>query len=229
MKSVEYDSISRNWEFIERHSEINVPRILDAARRQSRLNGSHPQSLSQTRFIVLEAQILHAQSVILVADDPLPLALSLMPTIPDGGSLTVIVTSSGSLQSVRDSLKSQANNRLLLRIIESSPSTFLSRLNSDDYDLIVVSGQAENYTACFQASSTILHRGGLMILTDALANHMNPGHGLIDPADRSAKTVALRTILRTLDESSTFQSVLLSIGTGVILARRSDPPRPRMA
>lgn len=226
MKSAEYEGISRGWEYIERQARAQEPRTLSAARRDSQRRGTNPESVAQTRFLSLESQILHARSIIIVGADPLILSLALLPTLPDDGSLTVIVTSPASTEQVRSTVRKAAGPRVLLRIVESDPASYLARLNARTYDLIVVSGQASNYSAAFSAASRILRREGILALTDALATHLNPEHGLPDPADRSEKATTLRSILRSLKESSTFQSVLLPVGTGLILARRSDPPRP---
>ena len=96
-------------------------------------------------------------------------------------------------------------------------SVFLPRLNANDYDLIVVAGDAENYAATFAQASRLLRVHGVIVFTDVLALEDGQG-GMINLADRSDKAIAMRELLTTVEDDEGFESMLTPDGTGLLIA-----------
>ena len=63
----------------------------------------------------------------------------------------------------------------------------------------------------------LLQKHGLLILTDSFAQSSEK-EGLLNPADRSEKTVLLRSLLEDLRESTVFESLPLPVSDGLTLA-----------
>ena len=83
--------------------------------------------------------------------------------------------------------------------------------------VIVVAGDAENYAATFAQASRLLRVHGVIVFTDVLALEDGQG-GVINPADRSDKAIAMRELLTTVEDDEGFESTLTPDGTGLLIA-----------
>lgn len=204
-------------------------RVAKAVRHEPGDELAHP--ISQSLFIRLQVQALHAQNIILVCDNDSDTAVTLYATLlhladPSAATLTVVCGEGSATQLKKLLLQlaqpSQPSSRLQtrLRVVEDNPATFLKRLTPASYDMLLVSGQAHNYVASYAAAPSPLRPNGLLILTDACASADNPHGGVTEKVDQSTKTVTLRSILLSLQKSDDFDSVLLPIGTGLLYGLR---------
>jgi hypothetical protein len=225
----EYDILARNWEYAEtaarqnRLAQTGLPtRMARQLRHEAGDELAHP--VSQTLFLRLQLRAAKARSVILVCDDNPDTAAALYATLATTPSavLTVVCRegSASGLKRLLLPLTQSSQTLARLRVVEASPSDYLTRLTPDSYDAIVVSGRHDNYTATMAAAATLLHQNGLLLLTDMLASANNPAGGVAIKVDRGTKTVAMRALLADLQEDETFDSVLLPIGTGLLLGLR---------
>ena len=102
--------------------------------------------------------------------------------------------------------------------MNASAGVFLPRLNAENYDLIVVAGDPENY-ARLRAGSTpaetacrdCLHR------CTCLDSATSAG-GVLNPANRDAKSIAMRELLETVESDERFVTALTPTGTGLLVA-----------
>lgn len=229
MRQSEYDILARNWEYAETAARQSgrVGQGLPARTARLLRHGAddeldHPAS--QTLFLRLELQAVDAHNVILVCDDDPDTAAALYATLAGTGSATLtVVCREGSARDLRKlllPLTQSTGTQARLRVVEADPKTYLDRLTPDSYDALIVSGQAGNYRPATSAAATLLSHNGLLLLTDALASADNPAGGVAMKVDRGEKTVAMRSLLADLQDDDHFDSVLLPIGTGLLLGLR---------
>ena len=96
---------------------------------------------------------------------------------------------------------------------------FLPRLNAETYDLIVVAGDAENYAASFEQAPRLLKKHGVIVFTDVLAfDAATSAGGVLNPANRDTKSIAMRTLLETVESDERFITALTPTGTGLLVA-----------
>ena len=67
------------------------------------------------------------------------------------------------------------------------------------------------------AQARLLRVHGVIVFTDVLALEDGQG-GVINPADRSDKAIAMRELLTTVEDDEGFESTLTPDGTGLLIA-----------
>ena len=88
-----------------------------------------------------------------------------------------------------------------------------------NYDLIVVAGDAENYGASFEQAPRLLKKHGVIVFTDILAfDSATSAGGVLNPANRDAKSIAMRGLLETVESDERFVTALTPTGTGLLVA-----------
>ena len=106
-----------------------------------------------------------------------------------------------------------------MRVVNAKASEFLPRLNGEDYDLIVVAGDPDNYAPTFEQAPRLLRTRGVIAFTDMLALEGEDGNGgVLNPADRSDKATAMRELLHTIEADERFDTALTPTGTGLLIA-----------
>ena len=106
-----------------------------------------------------------------------------------------------------------------LRAVNAPVDVFLPRLNAENYDLIVVAGDAENYGASFEQAPRLLKKHGVIVFTDILAfDSATSAGGVLNPANRDAKSIAMRGLLETVESDERFVTALTPTGTGLLVA-----------
>ena len=160
-----------------------------------------------------EAQFLRA-----VGTGSLVETLQLAHALDNKGLLTAVDSTAQGIALIRKAFAElQDETDTTLRAVNAPASVFLPRLNANDYDLIVVAGDAENYAATFAQASRLLRVHGVIVFTDVLALEDGQG-GVINPADRSDKAIAMRELLTTVEDDEGFESTLTPDGTGLLIA-----------
>jgi len=92
-----------------------------------------------------------------------------------------------------------------LRAVNASAGVFLPRLNAENYDLIVVAGDSENYAAAFAQAPRLLKPHAAIVFTDVLAfDSATSAGGVLNPANRDAKSIAMRELLETVESDERF-------------------------
>lgn len=217
-----YTRAALAWKFIE---EKNADRADDLSTRisQKALHGESENSFvsfCQANFLELQAKLIHARTALIIGfNDGIEIP-ALVNGMNHEGQLTVVASSAQATTRAREIFDEiQETSSTKLRCVNTDAQTFLPRLNAHDYDVLVVTGDAENYTAAVQDAHRLLRTGGLLFLTDAMALTVPDCRGGVpDAADRSNKAVALREIIRSMEEDENFDSSLTPVGTGLLIA-----------
>ena len=92
----------------------------------------------------------------------------------------------------------------------------LKNLGKDEaFDFVFIDADKENYLAYFEMSLDRLEPGGLI----AVDNTLWSGR-VLDPSDRNAGTVAIRTFNEAVARDDRVETLILPIGDGLTLIRR---------
>ncbi|MBT1163537.1 O-methyltransferase [Bifidobacterium felsineum] len=218
MDKTQYTNLAKAWEFAEDHALQREARPVAAAREVAERAGQPQGSAAQAQLLALLARITGASSVIAIGTGSLVETMQLVHALNGTGQLTAVDSTAQGIAMIRKAFSElQDNTDTSLRAVNAAASVFLPRLNANDYDMIVVAGDAANYAATFAQASRLLRSHGLIAFTDALATYGDHG-GVLDAADRSAKAVAMRELIATVEEDENFESTLTPDGTGLLLA-----------
>ena len=96
--------------------------------------------------------------------------MQLAHALDNKGLLTAVDSTAQGIALIRKAFAElQDETDTTLRAVNAPASVFLPRLNANDYDLIVVAGDAENYAATFAQASRLLRVHGVIVFTDVLA------------------------------------------------------------
>ncbi|OZG69375.1 O-methyltransferase [Bifidobacterium eulemuris] len=214
MDRMQHTNHAKTWEFAEDRAFAHQSQALIEVRASAEQAGAPQTSAAQAELLSLMVTLTGAQSVIAVGTCSLVETLALLEGLRDGGQLTAVDSSAQGIAMIRNIFHTlEDETQTSLRAVNADVNVFLPRLNANDYDLIVVSGDAANYQATLDQAPRLLSERGAIVFTDVLARG-----GVLDAADRSEKTVAMRAFLESLEANEEFESTLTPDGTGMVIA-----------
>ncbi|MCH4160482.1 MAG: methyltransferase [Bifidobacterium sp.] len=219
MNKTSYTNLSKAWEFTESYALDEQRAYLQEVRSKVEAQGHEQGSAAQARFLRMLVGLTNARSVILVGTAAAVETIEIIDAMHGSGQLTVVDSSSDGaavIRSIFNDLDNVSDTRM--RVVNATAGVFLPRLNADDYDLIVVTGDASNYTATYQQSSRLLKQGGATVFTDMMGFAApDSSGGLLNPVDREPKTLELRSLLNLVENDEHTESALIPVGTGMLL------------
>lgn len=216
-----YTNQAKAWEYAERRAAAHCPKAAQDARHAAEQAGVPVGSAAQDAFLAMLVRLTGASSVIAVGTRSLTETMALVEGLDGAGHLTVVDSSAQGVDLVRRTFASQADTATTLRAVHAQAADFLPRLNGEDYDLIVVAGDGASYRPVLDQASRLLRNHGALVMLDVLAfADRNAKGGVTNPADRSDKAVAMRVLLDALDEATDFETTLIPVGTGLLIARK---------
>lgn len=223
-----YNTLARAWQFAEnRASEHQSHAMREACATLEGPEETSRASAVQASLLTLLARLAGVSSVIAVGSGNVTETMALAEGLDGHGMLTAVDSSRGGIDAVRrafavlSSERSEREGSITLRAVNAKPGEFLPRLNAEDYDMIMVAGDAANYADTFVQAPRLLRANGMLVLTDVLAfDAQSARGGVLNPADRSDKAVAMRALLESVDATEEFEVTLLPVGTGLIVARK---------
>ena len=104
---------------------------------------------------------------------------------------------------------------LHLRPAQETLAELLQRNGAGAFDFAFIDADKTGYDAYYEACLALLRPGGLIAIDNVLWSGT-----VADPADQKPDTVALRAITAKVRDDSRVDACLLSIGDGVLLARK---------
>ena len=153
-----------------RNTRANVNPMRDRHPYAADESGQLQGSAAQARLLGMLVRITGAASVIAVGTGSLVETLQLAHALDNKGLLTAVDSTAQGIALIRKAFAElQDETDTTLRAVNAPASVFLPRLNANDYDLIVVAGDAENYAATFAQASRLLRVHGVIVFTDVLA------------------------------------------------------------
>lgn len=101
------------------------------------------------------------------------------------------------------------------RFINGRALEVLPRLAASTYNLVVLDALPEETTSYVEHAERVLKPGGALVIPNGLSFG-----NVADPAKRDPHTVAMREVLRRLEESDSWTTTVLPVGDGVVLATK---------
>lgn len=223
MNKTSYTNLAKAWEFAEDVAFSQQDPLVLEARRDAEQAGFPQGSATQARFLKLLVQLTDSSSIIVAGTAAVVESCELVAGLNDSGLLTEVDSSlqGGKLiKSVFSKLDELTNTTL--RAVNAPAEVFLPRLNAEDYDLIVANGDIGNYEASLKEAPRLLKPHGMLVFTDMLGFAAdNSNGGMLNPVDRSERTVRLRQLLDAVSQDESLSQTLLPIGTGLLLVTRN--------
>ena len=105
------------------------------------------------------------------------------------------------------------------RTIAGSGLDVLPRLTDGHYDLVFCDGDKREYGAYLKEALRLLRPGGVVAFDNALWHDR-----VADPAQRDQETVAIRDLGREVADNDALVPVLLPVGDGLLLAKKTWTP-----
>lgn len=214
MESTQYTAIANAWNYTEDHARGREGQIVVEVRSKS----VNPCLGSEGEALRLLAEMTKASSIIVIGNDALIETTQLARGLRGNGQITVVDSTDEGIEATRKAFAELKNSSAVtLRAVNAKADTFLPRLNANDYDMIVVSGDATDCGAAFGQATRLLRERGAIVFMNALALADGNG-GVPDAADRSERAVAMRTLIGMVEVDEEFDTVLLSVGNGLLVA-----------
>lgn len=220
MDMTSYTTRAQAWEYIEDHAFARQSPLTQEIRAWAEESGIPQGPAAQGELLRTLVHITAATSVISVGTGSIIETLQMIEGMEGTGQLTAVDSSTQGIALVRRLFARLSDNtQTSLRAVNANPGIFLPRLNGGVYDLIVVGGDASNYAATFDQAHRLLKSHGIIAFTDVLAfEHANANGGVLNPADRSDKTVAMRDLITLVEEDERFVTTLTPSGSGLLIA-----------
>jgi predicted O-methyltransferase YrrM len=144
------------------------------------------------------------------------------------GSLWLLegIISSGTLTSIDDEMEHSAIAKLAFadadipqsryRLITNSVMDVMTKLTDRAYDLVVYRHNPEDLAFAISESHRVLRSGGTLVIDNFFG-----GAKVQDPAQRDAKTIALREAGKLIKaDTNSWMSALIPTGDGLLLATK---------
>ncbi|MBT1161597.1 MULTISPECIES: O-methyltransferase [Bifidobacterium] len=220
MDRTSYTNLAKTWEFAEDHAFARQSAALNEARLRAQEAGFPQGSAAQAELLATLVHLVDASSAIVIGTGSIVETLQVINGLDGTGQLTAVDSSAQGIVMIRSLFSDLADDvTTKLRAVNAPAGVFLPRLNGDDYDLIVVAGDPANYAAAFEQAPRLLRPHGTVVFTDVLAMQSPESNGgVLNPADRSDKAVAMREFIETVEADERFVSTLTPTGTGLLLA-----------
>ncbi|MCI2185736.1 O-methyltransferase [Bifidobacterium tibiigranuli] len=220
MDKTSYTNLAKMWELAEDRAFSHQSEDMNAVRRHAEESGSPQGSAQQAELLNLLVRIIGAASVIAVGTGSVVETLQLVKGLEGRGQLTAVDSSAQGIGLIR-SLFTQLDDvtQTTLRAVNAPVEVFLPRLNAGTYQFIAVCGEAGNYAAAFEQAPRLLGEHGMIVFTDVMALESSESNGgVLNPADRSDKAVAMRIMLDEVQSDERFISTFVPVGTGMLIA-----------
>lgn len=220
MNKTSYTNMAKVWEYVEDRAFSRQSTDLHEVRTAVEREGMPQGSAAQAELLSLLVHLVNASSIIAIGTASVVEALQLIDGLEGRGQLTAVDSSTDGIALIRKLFAGLSDRtQTTLRAVNAPVGTYLPRLNAGDYDLIVVSGDASNYAPAFEHASRVLGDHGVIVFTDVMAlDDPHANGGVINPADRGDKAVAMRELLDTVQSDERFLSTLTPSGTGLLIA-----------
>ncbi|KAA8832061.1 O-methyltransferase [Bifidobacterium tissieri] len=239
MSGRDYSKLANGWEFIEDTAYDNESDLLHELRRQALDAGFEQGSAAQARFMAIQVRQIRARSVIILGTGALVETIHLIGALnalstATPGQLTAVDSSAQGTVLIRKAFnRMQDHTHVKLRVVNAKADVFLPRLNPGDYDMVIVTGDEQNYSGAFDHAYRLLRRDGVLMLCDALALHngasANPSprsqteasgqeHGGQRQNSQRDRALHMCQLIDDAFDDERFDSALIPVGTGMILS-----------
>ncbi|MFC5380664.1 O-methyltransferase [Aquipuribacter nitratireducens] len=207
-------SKASSWTWTESWLEESPP--VRGARERAGELGIGAVSTGGGALLTVLAAAVQARAVVDVGTGAGVSALRLLEGMPADGVLTSIDVEAEHTGAARAGLQAAGVRANRSRVIHGDAAAVLPRLADGGYDLVHVDvDDARVPGAVLPEAVRLLRPGGVLVVSDALARDRVP-----DPAQRDARTTAMRELLRAVHDDDRLLATVLPVGAGVLVAVR---------
>ena len=203
-----------SWAYAEEHS--GQDNLVDRARQLSADVGTPSISDGTAAALTTFAAACGARSIVGIGLRAGLAGAALMRGAAPDAVLTGIDADADCVAATRELLRSLGATASRTRLITGKAAEVLPRLTPQGYDLVYIDADGESTADYVTHGLRLLHRGGTLILHDALDGDRVP-----KPAVREASTQAMRQVEASLRDDDNLVSALFSTGTGLLVAVKS--------
>ena len=169
MDRTSYTNLAKSWEYVEDHAFSRQSAELNAIRTAAEEAGIPQGSAAQAELLRMLVRMLDASSVIAIGTGSVVETMQLINGLDNAGQLTAVDSSTQGIALIRKLFNRLSDDtETTLRAVNASAGVFLPRLNAENYDLIVVAGDPENYAAAFAQAPRLLKPHAAIVFTDVL-------------------------------------------------------------
>lgn len=207
----------RDWAASARMAEqYNGADAVDDASRtiahEFRRRAPAPTSSATLTFLT---ELLQPSSAIEVGTGTGTATLALLRGMPRSGILTSIDTDGDAQQVARELIIHAELAGHRVRMITGTPASVLGRLAEDSYDLVHLDVDPGQTAALVPLALARLEPGGVLVIDQALQ-----GGDVADPAVRTPRARAMRSLLQELAGRADLKRLLLPVDDGLLVLRR---------
>ncbi|MEV7428245.1 MULTISPECIES: O-methyltransferase [unclassified Nocardioides] len=206
-----------SWSYAEEF--VAEDEVLAAARARAQEVGVvsiGPGGGAALRFL---ASVLDARAVVEIGTGTGVSGLWLLRGMRGDGVLTTVDIETEHQRLARQSFNEAGIASQRARTISGAALDVLPRLTDGHYDLVFCDGDKREYAAYLDEALRLLRPGGVVAFDNALWHDR-----VADPAQRDEETVAVRDLGRTVAEHPDLVSVLLPVGDGLLVAKKTWNP-----
>lgn len=200
-----------SWDFSEQWVPENLA-LVSARARAAELECPVVSSGTGAALRLLAAT-LSASAIVEIGTGAGISAVWLLEGMAPDGVLTSIDSEAEYQIIAKEALAQAEINSSRVRLINGPIDEVLSRLSEAAYDMVLIAARVSDLEHHIERATGLLRKGGLLVIDRALWNDR-----VADLSARDAETMSMRTALASLSQSETFISVLLPVGSGLLVA-----------
>lgn len=187
-----------------------------AAREASERMGVDTVSQGAASVLRFLASVLQARAIAEVGTGTGVSGLALLSGMAGDGILTSIDTEAEHQAAARQVFSAVGIPTRRARLIAGPALQVLPKLSDGAYDMVFVDGDPLEYVEYVEQALRLLRPGGLLVLHHALA-----GGRVADKTNEDDDVVIIREALAAVSDSEELTPILIPIGDGFLVARRT--------
>ena len=187
---------------------------LVAARSRAEEVGVSPIGPGGGAALQFLASVLGAKNVAEVGTGTGVSGLWLLRGMADDGVLTSVDLEAENQRHARQAFTEAGIAPQRFRLIAGSALDVMPRLTDAGYDLVFIDGDKVEYGEYLDQALRLVRRGGVVVFDNALWHDK-----VADPAQRDARTTAVRELLQRVAAEERLVPVLLPVGDGLLAAQ----------
>jgi predicted O-methyltransferase YrrM len=206
-----------SWTYAEEF--VAEDEILASARTRAEEVGVVPIGSGSGATLRFLASVLEARAVVEIGTGTGVSGLWLLRGMRPEGVLTSVDTQAEHQRHAKEGFTEAGFASQRFRLIPGAALDVIPRLTDGHYDLVFCDGDKHEYADYLTEALRLLRPGGVVAFDNALWHDR-----VADPAQRDPETVAIRELVKAVQENELLVPVLLPVGDGLLVAKKVWTP-----
>jgi predicted O-methyltransferase YrrM len=202
-----------SWTYSEEY--VAEDTILANARARAEEVGCVPIGPGGGAALRFLASVLDARAIVEIGTGTGVSGLWMLRGMRADGVLTSVDTEAEHQRLAKETFAEAGIPSQRARLIPGAALEVLPRLTDGHYDIVFADGDKQEYPEYLGEALRLLRPGGVVVFDNALWHDR-----VADPAQRDPDTVAVRELLRVINEHESLVPVLLPVGDGLLMAKK---------